>query len=237
VERAVEGWRVTGGAYDPTVLPSLLAAGYDDTFERVASRRDGPRRLRLAAPPGPAGARVDRRASTVSLPRGVAFDPGGIGKGLAADLVVSGLRARGALGACVNVAGDVRAAGAPPSDRGWEIAVEDPYDPSRELTRVVVDDGAVCTSSRLLRNWKAAGRRVHHLIDPATGWPTRTDVSAATVVARQAWLAEVLTKVLFVRGAEAGGAVVHRLGATGFVVDHEGRSTALSDFEELVSCS
>src|SRR5581483_10323756 len=29
VEAAVEAWRLTGGRFDPTVLPALVAAGYD----------------------------------------------------------------------------------------------------------------------------------------------------------------------------------------------------------------
>src|SRR5262249_17835974 len=44
VEHAVDAWRATGGRYDPTVLPSVIAAGYDRDFDAVA--RDG------AGPPG-----------------------------------------------------------------------------------------------------------------------------------------------------------------------------------------
>jgi thiamine biosynthesis lipoprotein ApbE len=36
VERALEGARVTGGRYDPTVLGDLLRAGYDRSFERLS---------------------------------------------------------------------------------------------------------------------------------------------------------------------------------------------------------
>ncbi len=33
VQLAVEGWRMTGGRFDPTVLPALVAAGYDRSFD------------------------------------------------------------------------------------------------------------------------------------------------------------------------------------------------------------
>ena len=52
------------------------------------------------------GIRIDALNHTVELPPGVGFDPGGIGKGLAADMVVEELMATGAEGACINVARD-----------------------------------------------------------------------------------------------------------------------------------
>lgn len=237
VELAIEAWRLTDGCFDPTVLPALAAAGYDEPFTSVMGRPAGPAHVVAAPSPGPAGVRVDRRTSTVSLPPGVQFDPGGIGKGLAADTVASELLDQGADGVCVNVAGDVRVAGSPPPGQRWEVAVEDPNDPRCELARLVVDDAGVCTSSTLIRHWQAAGRRYHHLIDPATGLPTRTDLVAATVVAPTAWLAEVLTKVLFVQGVDLGTPTVSRLGGTGVVVRHDGTALALPRVEEVLLCS
>jgi thiamine biosynthesis lipoprotein len=237
VELAIEGWSLTDGCFDPTILPALTAAGYDVPFGSVIGRAAGPAHVVAAAAPGPTCIRTDRRASTVTLPPGVQFDPGGIGKGFAADLVAAELIDRGADGVCVNVAGDVRVAGSPPPDRRWEVAVEDPHDPRSELARLVVADAGVCTSSTLIRRWKAGGRRFHHLIDPSTGSPTRTDLVAATVVAPRAWLAEVLTKVLFVRGVDVGAPLVSGLGATGIAVRHDGTVLALPRIEEVLPCS
>jgi len=96
VRRAIDGASMTAGRYDPTVLGAVLRAGYDRSFELLATD----------PPPGssPLGLgwqriAVDAARSTVTLPAGVGFDPGGIGKGLAADLLVHELLARGAAGA------------------------------------------------------------------------------------------------------------------------------------------
>ena len=70
---------------------------------------------------------LDTANHAVSLPHGCGLDLGGIGKGLAADRVVEGLIARGAVSACVSMGGDLRVAGpGPDRDDAWEIRVEDP---------------------------------------------------------------------------------------------------------------
>ena len=82
------------------------------------------------------------------LPRGTGFDPGGIGKGLAADIVVDELRAAGAEGVCVNLGGDVRVEGAGPTGDGWTIAVDYP-ERARPIARIGIARGAVATSTTL----------------------------------------------------------------------------------------
>jgi thiamine biosynthesis lipoprotein len=89
---AIEGWQRTEGLYDPTILGDLIRAGYDSTFTDLAeSRLDAPhshwRRGANAIDVGDGQAR---------LPNGVAFDPGGIGKGLTADIVATELVEQGA---------------------------------------------------------------------------------------------------------------------------------------------
>ena len=103
-------WKWTGGRYDPTVLHAIEAAGYDRSFEQIEAHRPAGSGKAMPAP-GCAGVVLDPHLRTVTLPPGVGFDPGGIGKGLAADLVVDLLLEEGAAGACVDLGGDGRAAG------------------------------------------------------------------------------------------------------------------------------
>src|SRR5262249_59958631 len=99
-----------------TILGYVVRAGYDQSFERVpAVTAPGISDRRL----GCAGIHVDEQVDVVRLPAGVGFDPGGIGKGYAADRVVGRLMSRGARGACVNVGGDIRVAGARARGRAW----------------------------------------------------------------------------------------------------------------------
>src|SRR6185503_17312209 len=76
----------------------------------------------------------------VRLPHGCGFDPGGVGKGLAADKVVADLIGAGAAGACVNLGGDLRVAGRAPAGGDWTIGVEDPRS-GATITDLAVRDG------------------------------------------------------------------------------------------------
>jgi FAD:protein FMN transferase len=209
VAKAVFGWQATSGSFDPTVLGSLLAAGYDRTFERLPAHRPVPP-LPAAAAPGCGGIVLDAATRSVTLPSGVTLDPGGIGKGLAGDIVARELLAAGAEGVMVDLGGDVRVAGVPPSGDSWAIAIADPHDDDRDLTLLRLLDGAVATSSTLHRAWNIGdGATAHHLIDPATGRSRNGRIVAVTVVAGEGWWAEVSTKHALALGPERADRLVN----------------------------
>jgi FAD:protein FMN transferase len=205
VSRAIEGWERTGGLFDPTVLPALRAHGYDRDFAEVPAHAMTRRAAGRGAPaPGCAGIECDPRLGTVTLPAGVELDPGGIGKGLAADIVTMESLEAGAAGALVNLGGDLRVRGEPPSGDVWSVAVDDPARAGAELFRFGIADGAVATSSRVRRRWQTADGEVHHLIAPANGRPATSRYATVTAVAHDGWWAEVVTKAVLVGGLEPG---------------------------------
>ena len=218
VERALQGARITDGRYDPTVLGALVRAGYDRSFELLTDDDQQPQSpLGL----GSDGIVVDRGGSTVALPAGTGFDPGGIGKGYAADLMIRELLAEGAAGACVNVGGDLRVDGSGPGGYAWTVALEHPLRP-RRTELIGLRSGAVATSTRARRSWGSPGNRRHHLIDPATGRPADSGVLSATVIAAEAWQAEVLAKAAFVAGVSEGLFLMAAGGIDGLLIDDLG---------------
>jgi thiamine biosynthesis lipoprotein len=180
--RSLEAAARTGGLFDPTVLPALVAAGYDRDFDEVRIAPLPPR------PPEPAGRwpEVELRGSEVRFPHGVGLDFGGIAKGWTVDLA---LRAAADLPwAVVNAGGDLAVRNVPD---GFDVRVEDPLLPAEEAIRLTISDGALATSSVTARQW---GPSLHHLIDPRTGRPAVTDVVQATAWASTCAEAEVGSK-------------------------------------------
>lgn len=217
VEAMVRAWHATDGAFDPSLLGSLVELGY------ATSRTDQTKRTSIdvdvAISRRVDEIAVDRAAGVVRLPAGLHLDPGGIGKGLAADLLTGELLGV-ATGALVEIGGDIRVRGDGPDDGAWTIAVAHPAGGETEYVRL--RDGGVATSTSRLRSWLTGDRRHHHLLDPASGRSTDGDVIGCTVVAGTAAWAEAFTKVAFVRGADEAIEQYERLGVAALVVLDDG---------------
>lgn len=235
VDRAVSAWRLTGGLFDPSILPALEHAGYDRSFELLRARSDVSSDDAVPVVPGCAGIELWAESSAVRLPPGVALDLGGVGKGWAADVVVAELMALGADGACVNVGGDIRVEGEPPTASGWVVGVEDAFDPERECGVLRLSSGAVVTSSRVRRSWARGDARLHHLIDPRTGAPAGSDVAAVTVVAAEAWVGEALSKAIFLVGPDHSAALLEQLGGSAGFTMQEGSFVQANGFERYAA--
>jgi thiamine biosynthesis lipoprotein len=147
---------------------------------------------------------IDTETARVRLPAGVRIDLGGVGKGLAADIVAAGLVDRGARTALVSLGGDLRACGEPPPDGAWCVPVEDPRDDRRVAFTHDLATGALVTSTTQMRTWSRGGRVLHHIVDPATGDSARTGVLAVVATAPDAWWAEGVAKAIVIAGADAG---------------------------------
>jgi thiamine biosynthesis lipoprotein len=225
VRRAVEAWRLTGAAFDPLVLPDVVAAGYDRSFDEIVER--GPTAPAPRAVTACTDIEID--GDRITIPAGAGFDPGGIGKGLAADIVTTELRAAGAAGTCVNLGGDLRVDGVPPDGAAWTVAVEHQA-VDRPVVLLGLAAGAVATSTTLRRRWTIDGVERHHLVDPQTGAPSTSDLAHVTVVAAHAWVAEVLAKAVLLRGSPHQFDLLGGTGAEALAVDRDGVITVSPGF-------
>jgi thiamine biosynthesis lipoprotein len=205
LEFALRAREDTGGRFDPTVLPALVAAGYDRSFEQLVER---PARRPAGWRPG-ARIDVDPDAGLARVEAGAAVDLGGIGKGYAADRALEAMLdawppARGVL---VDLGGDLAAAGDPPGGGPWRIAVADARTAGVTAGVLLVRSGGVATSGRDVRRF-GRGRSLHHLIDPSTGEPARPGPLAVTVVAPTAAEAEAHATALAISGPGAAASHV-----------------------------
>jgi thiamine biosynthesis lipoprotein len=227
LHEAAAWWRATDGRFDPTVLAAVRDAGY----VRPLAHGTGP--IGDGAPvPGCDGVRIDLCTGTVQLPAGVGVDLGGIGKGAAVDRALELLTSL-SRGALVDLGGDLRVWGEPPSGSGWPIGVED-LRTGDAAALLWLASGAVATSSTLRRRWSDGRRSAHHLIDPMTGRSSEGDLVAVTVVAGRATAAEVLAKAALVAGSvTAARTLLERHGVAGLLFPEQGEPTAVGGFFDL----
>jgi len=228
VRRAVDAWSLSGASFDPTVLGDMIRAGYDRSFDAFDDR---PRSGLSALLHGCGDIDIDDAANRVRLPEGTGFDPGGIGKGLAADLLTTELMDGGAAGVCANVGGDlrVRGQGPNPEEDGWTVGIDHPW-LTEPIALVGLLDGALATSTTLKRHWQVDGEHRHHLIDPGTGRPSTTDLTLVSVIATEGWRAEILAKAVLLRGSAHPFDLIGGTGAEALCIDRTGRLQATDGF-------
>lgn len=223
-----EGASVTAGDYSPLLLPGVIAAGYGASVTAPD--------LVTVLPPGSTigGDLADIRieATTVTLPPRMTLDAGGIGKGLAADLVVAALLEAGAAGALAEIGGDIAVGGEAPDGIAWRLAVEDPWDATRPRALVRIPQGSLVTSSQRKRRFPAPTGDHHHLIDPRTGMSAVTDVQTASVVAVSGARAEAIAKSGFLRPLDEFLRWVPTVGAAALVIDADGRDHRSSNWAD-----
>lgn len=219
LNRAVEAARQTLGLFDPTVLDLLRAAGYDRSFELLDGSSDT---LGPSAKPscGWHQIRFYDSVGQVELPAGVGIDLGGIAKGWTVDRVAVSLATHGPV--LVDAGGDIRAIGMPGGEP-WPVAVQDPFDETRDCAVLALNGGAVATSSIGRRRWQRNGQTMHHLIDPRTGQPSDSDLHTVTVLADTAEEAEVSAKTVLMLGTQAGASWLKRRDLRGLLIDRRGR--------------
>ena len=125
LERSVEYSRLTAGAFDVTVGPLV------ELWRAAGEANKPPDAGELQEARGKVGwEKMVLDANDLSvrfLTEGMRVDLGGIAKGYAIDAAVAAIQEVGAMGAMVDVGGDIRCFGAPPAGKErWLIGLQDP---------------------------------------------------------------------------------------------------------------
>ena len=167
---------------------------------------------------------------TITTDAGTQIDLGAVGKGAACDAVRDVLAARGVSGAVVSVGGSVLAFGRrnAAGDK-WRIAVRHPRDADSYLGVITLAEGCVSTSGDYEKYFEKDGVRYHHLLDPATGYPAKSDLVSVTVVCKSGLLSDALSTACFVLGEARGRALALAFGAGAVFVRTDGTVTTVGD--------
>jgi thiamine biosynthesis lipoprotein len=202
VATALRAAEQTEGRVDPTVAPALVALGYDRDFALV--KADAARDVRGVPAAGWRTVALDRPRCLLQLHPDCRLDLGATAKALAADRAAAAIAAATGSPTLVNLGGDVATAGPVPAG-GWVVRIADDHraGPGAVEQTVAVSGGGLATSSTTVRQWKRAGRTVHHIVDPTTGEPAATAWRTVTVAAASCVDANTASTAAIVRGASA----------------------------------
>lgn len=239
LQTALDFGQLSGGKFDVTICP--VSVLWD--FSGEAHIPD-PEALTTAL------AAVDQAAVTITWPEGedadtaqvtlenpqAAIDLGGIAKGYIAGLCTDFLAENGVESAIVDLGGNIVTLGSRPDGEPFQIGVQTPFGEAGEYNAIIpAADLTVVTSGTYERCFEQDGVLYHHILDPATGYPAQTGLTAVTIVCDRTvvenadTVADGLSTVCFLLGQEEGLALVESLpGVEALFVAEDGTLTPSS---------
>ena len=219
VLEAALGWAAASdGEFDPCL--GRVVKLWDVTHRRVPPPPSATARL--------AGRRFYRALDVERRPRScvarltdpeAAVDLGGIAKGYGVDRAVGVLRAWGIRDGLVSAGGDLYALGESARGDLWRVGIRSPVDATRYVRAIDLTDAAVATSGDYCQYFDYRGRRYHHLLDPTTAAPHRSEYHSITVLAPTCMAADAAATAAFGMSRAEADALLRRHAADARLVE------------------
>lgn len=233
IEAALQLAEDTDGLFNPAVLPALMAAGYDRSFELIAESKLPAVPHQVAEIIEFSTLQLDERSRSVLMPIGMQIDLGGIAKGWIVEQAAHQL-AEYSDACAVSAGGDMFLVNTPRYEKGWEVGLENPLAPEQDIALLHIPPGGLATSSTAKRQWHQDGRLQHHLIDPRTGEPAQTEWLSVTVWADTAVEAEVYAKALLIAGPRDADTILSKMNTIAYLaVDKKGWVVGSENYHEV----
>ena len=178
--------------------------------------------------------KIERKDNSFLLPEGMALDLGAVGKGLACDDIFSWLEGQAEVKAAViSVGGSILTYGEKPDGTAFKVAITDPF-----------DTGAYCGYLTLAGNWfvstsgdyerfvEVDGKRYHHILNPATGYPAESGVKSVTILSKNGMISDALSTACFVLGEEKGRLLAEKYGVEALFISEDGNISMTEGMQE-----
>nr|WP_313973467.1 FAD:protein FMN transferase [uncultured Psychrobacter sp.] len=201
-------YELSGGAFDPTVMPLIETWGFGSTMT-VERLQSPPTALEIAQ----AKALVDfdsviqKDDSIYKTKDGVGLDFSAVAKGYGVDVIADVLKNTYQIrNYMVEIGGEVATSGVSAQQQPWQIAIDAPIEGSTVSTRQAmavirqpINNGAsmaLATSGNYRNSVVFDGKHYSHTIDPTTGQPIVGGAPSVTVAAETVALADAWATAL-----------------------------------------
>ena len=143
---------------------------------------------------------------SISLPKNMELDFGGIGKEYAVDRAILLAKKLTDEPMLVNLGGDLAVTGSRLNNQPWQVAIEHPDSDALGQPQdmiVALKQGALATSGDARRYLIKEGIRYGHVLNAKTGWPIINAPRSITTVAPQCIQAGILATLALLQGEYA----------------------------------
>jgi len=209
IERSIRISTITQGAFDITYgsIDKKLW-NFDESMTALPPKKLAKKMTRLI---NYKNILLDPDKLTVFLlEKGMRIGFGGIGKGYAAEMAKTIMKANGVSSGIVNASGDLTAWGYQPNGSQWTVGIVHPDYKQFPFSYLNISDMAVATSGNYEKFVLINGIKYSHTIDPRTGLPVM-GIKSVTVFSPNAEICDALTTPITIMGIEAGLNLVNQL--------------------------
>lgn len=200
---AMEYSKLSEGAFDPTIRPVVGIWGVGTDNPMIPNKEEINDKLELV---NYKDIILNEEKSSIKLKyENQGIDLGGIAKGFAADAVKNIFLKNEIKNAIIDLGGNIFALGNKPGGMLWNIGIQDPLSARGEYVGVIsVSNKSVVTSGNYERYYIKDGEKIHHIIDPRTGYPSCNGVISATIISDNSIDGDALSTCTYVLGLEKG---------------------------------
>ena len=202
LEKSHEVWRLSNGAFDPTIAPLYRFWGFgpEKDLGKDTTALDSLRSLIGFGMISYDQQRVSKEKA------GIGLDFGAVAKGYAVDLVCDYLDANGLVDHFVEIGGEIMTHGSKDGKGSpWKIGIRNPRYKSSESdskTIIMLTDKGMATSGNYENFYEKNGQKYVHVINPQTGLAQPSNLLSATVITTDCMSADAWATALMVVGLE-----------------------------------
>ena len=202
LEKSVYYGNLTDGKFDITVCP--VSELWDFKNQIVPSRSEIAEALKNVDYVDYHS--IEIKENTANL-NGKKIDLGGIAKGYIADKVISYFEGKGVKKALVNLGGNIGTKGK------FNIGIRKPFT-EEILLNMPLENKSAVTSGIYERYIEKDGEIYHHVLDPATGYGVKNELSSVTVIGENSADCDALSTACLLLGTEKGKAIIENTAGT-----------------------
>ncbi len=204
---AGELYNDTDGAYSLAVRELCALWDINSGKEKIPSKSE------LEAVLTRTGSMPTVQGEKISLSKGQSIDLGSLGKGAACDIAADYFESEGRSGVAA-IGSSIALCGKKPNGDKWSVAIAKPDDRNSTLGTLYLDGGSfVSTSNGLERGFTVDGKRYHHIMDAATGYPAESDIESVTVIASSGIMSDALSTACYIVGYDKAVKILDKYGA------------------------
>lgn len=230
-EMSVKVNKTSDGLFDPTLSPLIEAWGFGENHIPTA---DTAFVKSLLPSVGIDMTRIENGILYKSTPQ-MSFNFSAIAKGYGVDVAAQALMDKGCHDLMLEIGGEIVCRGHNPEGKKWKILIETPDEeylkkvfknektPSfNERLIVELNDEALATSGNYRNYHSDSGQTYGHTISAKTGYPIKTDILSASVIAPTCIEADALATACMLMGSSEAMAMLLEKGLAGAFILYSG---------------